>query len=148
VVDPGSFRWGDAGWHGIGLKDYVIYELHTGTFTGEGTFEAIIPFIGYLRDELGINAVELMPVGQFPAGATGVRRRRLLCPPETYGGPRGLKTLVNALHSAGMAAILDVVYNHAGPEGNYLGSSARTSQTGTGRLGGRHSTTTGRSRTG
>jgi len=122
VVDPGSFRWGDAGWHGIGLKDYVIYELHTGTFTGEGTFEAIIPFIGYLRDELGINAVELMPVGQFPGGRNwGYDGVGFYAPQNTYGGPRGLKTLVNALHSAGMAAILDVVYNHAGPEGNYLG---------------------------
>jgi len=68
VVDPGSFRWGDACWRGTGLNDCVIYALHTGTFTREGTFEAIILFIGYLRDELGINAVELMPVGQFPGG--------------------------------------------------------------------------------
>lgn len=122
VVDPGSFRWGDAGWRGLELKDYIIYELHTGTFTSGGTFEAVIPMIGYLRDELGINAVELMPVGQFPGGRNwGYDGVCFYAPQSTYGGPRGLKTLVNALHSAGMAAILDVVYNHAGPEGNYLG---------------------------
>ncbi len=122
VVDPMTFRWADAGWRGMELRDYIMYELHTGTFTREGTFEAIIPLIGYLRDELGVNAVELMPVGQFPGGRNwGYDGVCLYAPQNTYGGPRGLKTLVNELHRSGMAAVLDVVYNHVGPEGNYLG---------------------------
>jgi len=98
----------------------VIYELHVGTFTPEGTFGTVIPRLAELRD-LGITAVELMPVTQFPGdrnwGYDGV------CPyavQNSYGGPNGLKTLVNAIHRHGMSAILDVVYNHIGPEGNYL----------------------------
>ena len=121
VVDPRLFSWQDAGWSGIPLEQYVIYELHVGTFTREGTFEAAIPFLDYLL-ELGITAVELMPVSQFPGnrgwGYDGVS---LFAPQNSYGGPGGLKQLINACHRKGLAVILDVVYNHFGPEGNHLG---------------------------
>jgi maltooligosyltrehalose trehalohydrolase len=120
VIDHGAFPWEDRGWQGLPLEDYLIYELHTGTFTPEGTFEAIIPMIPYLK-ELGITAVEIMPVAQFPGarnwGYDGVFPFAVQ---NTYGGPRGLKTLVNECHKAGLAVIMDVVYNHLGPEGNYL----------------------------
>ncbi len=114
------FRWGDKGWHGIPLRDYVLYELHVGTFTPEGTFDAIIPELAGLKD-LGITALELMPIAQFPGdrnwGYDGVFPFAVQ---NSYGGPEGLKQLVNAAHQAGLAMVLDVVYNHLGPEGNYL----------------------------
>ena len=121
VVDHSLFDWTDENWKGIELKDYIIYEIHTGTFTNEGTFEGIIPKLEYLK-ELGITAVELMPVAQFPGnrnwGYDGVYH---YAPQNSYGGPDGLKTLINACHNLKMAVILDVVYNHFGPEGNYTG---------------------------
>jgi len=121
VTDPGAFRWEDRGWTGLRLEQFVLYELHVGTFTPEGTFEAIIPRLDSLRD-LGITAVELMPVAQFPGrrnwGYDGVYPFAVQ---ESYGGPDGLKGLVNACHRRGLAVVLDVVYNHLGPEGNYLG---------------------------
>ena len=102
------------------MADYVIYELHVGTFTPEGTFDAVIPRLAALR-ELGITAIELMPVAQFPGernwGYDGVD---LYAPQNSYGGPEALKRLVNAAHAEGLAVVLDVVYNHVGPEGNYL----------------------------
>jgi len=120
IIDLNAFLWGDDDWKGIPLKDYVIYELHIGTFTKGGTFESIIPYLDYLK-ELGITAIELMPVAQFPGdrnwGYDGVYP---FAPQNSYGGPHGLKTLVNACHKEGLAVILDVVYNHLGPEGNYL----------------------------
>ena len=120
VVDHSSFEWADAGWESVPLEDMVIYELHVGTFTPEGTFETVIPRLAELR-ELGVTAIELMPVSQFPGsrnwGYDGVYPYAVQ---NSYGGPRGLKTLVNAIHRHGMSAILDVVYNHLGPEGNYL----------------------------
>ncbi len=120
VVDPDGFKWNDAAWENIPLRDYIIHELHTGTFTREGTFEAITGQIPYLKD-LGVTAVELMPVAQFPGGRNwGYDGAYPYAPQNTYGGPRGLKKLVDALHQNGLAAILDVVYNHLGPEGNYL----------------------------
>jgi len=120
VVDPAAFAWTDAHWRGIPLEDYLIYELHTGTFTPEGTFESIIPRLPYLL-ELGVTAVELMPVAQFPGARNwGYDGVGLYAPQSTYGGPTGLKTLVDACHGAGLAVVLDVVYNHLGPEGNYL----------------------------
>jgi maltooligosyltrehalose trehalohydrolase len=119
VVDP-RFNWEDGGWCGIPLRDYVIYELHVGTFTPEGTFEAIIPHLDELKD-LGITAVELMPVAQFPGsrnwGYDGVYP---YAAQKSYGGPEGLKIFVNACHQRGLAVVLDVVYNHLGPEGNYF----------------------------
>jgi maltooligosyltrehalose trehalohydrolase len=118
VVDP-TFPWQDHGWDGLPLDAYIIYELHVGTFTPEGTFEAIIPHLDSLKD-VGITAVELMPVAQFPGernwGYDGVFPFAVQA---SYGGPGGLKGLVNACHQRGMALVLDVVYNHLGPEGNY-----------------------------
>jgi maltooligosyltrehalose trehalohydrolase len=120
VIDPNEFHWGDDDWKGIDLKDFIIYELHAGTFTKEGTFEAVIPYLDYLKD-LGITAIELMPVAQFPGSRNwGYDGVYLFAPQNSYGGPNGLKALVNACHKKGFAVILDVVYNHLGPEGNYL----------------------------
>ncbi|UFS69220.1 malto-oligosyltrehalose trehalohydrolase [Geomonas sp. RF6] len=120
VVDPNLFTWHDEGWRGISLEEYVIYELHVGTFTREGTFASLIPRLDYLK-ELGITAVELMPVAQFPGrrnwGYDGVYP---FAPQNSYGGPEGLRRLVDACHAKGLALVLDVVYNHLGPEGNYL----------------------------
>ena len=122
VIDPYEFTWNDADWKGVPLKDFLIYELHVGAFTREGTFEAIIPCLDYLR-ELGVTAVELMPVSQFPGsrnwGYDGVYH---FAPQNSYGAPDSLKRLVDACHGKGIAVILDVVYNHLGPEGNYLGN--------------------------
>ncbi|HET8579725.1 MAG TPA: malto-oligosyltrehalose trehalohydrolase, partial [Nitrospiraceae bacterium] len=122
VVDPDAFRWTDETWSGLPLAHLIMYELHTGTFTPEGTFEAIIPYLDYLQNQVGVTAIELMPVAQFPGvrnwGYDGVYP---FAPQVSYGGPQGLKTLVDACHARGLAVILDVVYNHLGPEGNYLG---------------------------
>lgn len=119
VIDP-AFVWSDLQWRGSALEKYIIYELHVGTFTREGTFEEIIPHLDYLVD-LGVTAVELMPVAQFPGKRNwGYDGTYLFAPQNSYGGPEGLKRLVNACHSRGLAVILDVVYNHSGPEGNYL----------------------------
>ncbi len=119
VVDP-TFAWQDQAWCGLQLQDYIIYELHVGTFTPPGTFDAIIPHLDALKD-VGVTALELMPVAQFPGtrnwGYDGVYPYAAHHP---YGGPEGLKRLVNACHQRGLAVILDVVYNHLGPEGNYL----------------------------
>jgi maltooligosyltrehalose trehalohydrolase len=124
IVDP-DFRWTDHEWKGIALHELILYELHCGTFTKEGTFTAIIPLLDYLKNELGLTAVELMPVAAFPGsrnwGYDGVHP---FAPQHSYGGPLGLKTLVNACHEKGLAVILDVVYNHLGPEGNYLSEFA------------------------
>ncbi len=120
-VYDSDFAWTDDSWRGIRLRDYLFYELHVGTFTEEGTFDAIIPRLQRLR-ELGITAIELMPVAQFPGGRNwGYDGSYTYAVQNTYGGPEGLKRLVDACHAAGMAAVLDVVYNHFGPEGNYAG---------------------------
>jgi maltooligosyltrehalose trehalohydrolase len=125
VVDPRDFPWTDQQWTGLRLADLVIYELHVGTFTSEGTFTAIIPYLEYLRGELGVTAIEVMPVAEFPGqrnwGYDGVHP---YAPHSAYGGPQGFKTLVNACHATGLAVVLDVVYNHLGPEGNYLADYA------------------------
>src|SRR6185503_2081252 len=114
------FDWQDQTWKGLPLPDYLIYELHVGTFTAEGTFDAAISYLDGLR-ELGITAIELMPVAQFPGnrnwGYDGVYPYAVQ---NSYGGPLALKRLVQACHERGLAAILDVVYNHLGREGNYL----------------------------
>jgi len=121
IVDAGAFSWTDAGWRGVPRRDLVIYELHVGTFSPEGTFAGVAARLPHLRD-LGVTAVELMPVAAFPGdrnwGYDGVY---LYAPHTAYGGPDGLKRLVDACHAHGLALILDVVYNHLGPEGNYLG---------------------------
>ena len=115
-----GFAWNDKGWRGLALEDYIIYELHVGLFTADGTFEAIIAQLDDLI-ELGITAIELMPVGQFPGrrnwGYDGVFP---FAAQNSYGGPEGLKELVDACHRRGLAVVLDVVYNHLGPEGNYF----------------------------
>lgn len=120
VVDHSLFEWTDSSWRGKPLKDLILYELHVGTFTDEGTFEAIIPRLDDLLDT-GINAIEIMPVAQFPGkrnwGYDGVFPYAVQ---NSYGGPDGLKKLVDACHNKGIVVILDVVYNHLGPEGNYL----------------------------
>lgn len=119
-VDLSGFRWNDAGWKGLELDRSVFYELHVGTFTSEGTFEALIPHLPQLR-ELGVTTVELMPVAQFPGsrnwGYDGVQP---FATQNSYGGPRGLQKFVDAAHTEGLAVALDVVYNHLGPEGNYF----------------------------
>ena len=121
VVDHGAFGWTDDGWRGIPLAGAVIYELHVGTFTDEGTFDGAIARLPHLVD-LGVDAVELLPVNEFPGergwGYDGVD---LFAPHHAYGGPDGLKRFVDACHAAGLAVIMDVVYNHLGPAGNYLG---------------------------
>jgi maltooligosyltrehalose trehalohydrolase len=119
-VRTADFRWTDAGWKGVRREDLVFYELHVGTFTPQGTFEAVIGRLPELR-ELGVTAIEIMPVSQFPGGRNwGYDGVLPYAAQNTYGGPRGLARLVDACHAAGLAAFLDVVYNHFGPEGNYL----------------------------
>ncbi|MBK5276703.1 MAG: malto-oligosyltrehalose trehalohydrolase [Desulfuromonadales bacterium] len=119
VASDGSIR-SDKGWKGIPLDEYIIYELHVGTFTPQGTFDGAVSRLDYLC-ELGITAVELMPVAQFPGERNwGYDGTYPFAPQNSYGGPDGLKRLVDACHARGLAVILDVVYNHLGPEGNYL----------------------------
>jgi len=121
TVDISAFQWTDKSWDNIPLEDYLIYELHTGTFTAEGTFAGIEKKLDYLLS-LGINAIEIMPAAQFPGernwGYDGVFPFAVQ---NSYGGPEALHRLVDACHQKGLAVILDVVYNHLGPEGNYLG---------------------------
>ncbi|MGI0485012.1 malto-oligosyltrehalose trehalohydrolase [Pantanalinema rosaneae CENA516] len=120
IIAHQSFTWTDQHWSGVPLEEMIIYELHIGTFTTEGTFAAVIPRLPRLK-ELGVTAIELMPVAQFPGsrnwGYDGVYPYAVQ---SSYGGPNGLKQLVDACHQQGIAVILDVVYNHVGPEGNYL----------------------------
>jgi len=119
VVDHTKMNWTDTGWSGIPLEEMIIYELHVGTFTPEGTFEAIIPRLGELR-EFGVNAIEIMPVAQFPGDRNwGYDGAYTYAVQHSYGGPEGLKKLVDAAHREGLSVILDVVYNHFGPEGAY-----------------------------
>jgi len=121
IVDPKAFVWTDHAWKGIALKDLIIYELHSGTFTPDGTFAAIIPFLDYLKNDLGVTAVELMPVAEFPGSHNwGYDGTHPYAPHSAYGGPQSLRTLINTCHEKGLAVALDVVYNHLGPEGNYL----------------------------
>jgi maltooligosyltrehalose trehalohydrolase len=115
-----AFDWGDEGWHGQPLPGAVIYELHVGTFTAEGTFDAAIDRLDYLR-ELGVTHLEVLPVNDFNGewnwGYDGVLWYTVH---EAYGGPDGFKRFVDRAHQSGLAVVLDVVYNHLGPSGNYL----------------------------
>ena len=124
VVDPDDFEWHDDGWPGRPWEETVLYELHVGTFTPRGTFAAVIERLDYLA-EIGVTAIELMPVADFPGrrnwGYDGVLP---FAPDGAYGTPDDLKRLVTAAHARGLAIFLDVVYNHFGPEGNYLHSYA------------------------
>ncbi|WP_370673915.1 malto-oligosyltrehalose trehalohydrolase [Pleomorphomonas sp. PLEO] len=120
VVASDGFRWTDASWRGLPWHEAVIYELHIGTFTPEGTFKAAISRLAYLKS-LGISVIEVMPVGDFPGrwswGYDGVL---LFAPDSRYGRPDDFKAFVDRAHALGIAVLLDVVYNHFGPEGNYL----------------------------
>jgi maltooligosyltrehalose trehalohydrolase len=121
VVDLRNFAWTDRNWKGVPLEDSVFYELHVGTFTPDGTIAGLHALLDQLI-ELGVNTIELMPLAQFPGarnwGYDGVYPYALQ---NSYGTPRDLQTLVNSAHGRGLGVVLDVVYNHLGPEGNYLG---------------------------
>ena len=121
VIDARAFVWDDIGWTPPLLEEYVIYELHVGTLTQEGTFDAIVPHLDGLA-ALGLTAIELMPVGQFSGtrnwGYDGVFP---YAAQDSYGGPHGLASLVSECHRRGLAVVLDVIHNHIGPEGNVLG---------------------------
>lgn len=125
VVDPGAFDWQDAEWRGRPWEEAVVYELHVGTFSPQGNFAGVTERLDYLAD-LGVTAVELMPVADFPGarnwGYDGVLP---FAPDSRYGRPEDLKLLVQAAHARGLMVLLDVVYNHFGPEGNYLHVYAR-----------------------
>ncbi|OYW31422.1 MAG: malto-oligosyltrehalose trehalohydrolase, partial [Chthoniobacter sp. 12-60-6] len=125
VVDPSAYTWQDTEWKCPPLRDLVLYEIHIGTFTPEGTFSAAIGKLPHLRD-LGINALQIMPVADFPGtrnwGYDGVS---LFAPARCYGTPDDLRALVDAAHARGIAVVLDVVYNHLGADGNYLGVYSR-----------------------
>ena len=120
VIDPDAWNWHDAGWRGRPWEEAVIYELHVGSFTARGDYTGVISKLDYLA-ELGVTAIELMPVADFPGtrnwGYDGVYP---FAPDSRYGRPEHLKALVDAAHARGLMVILDVVYNHFGPEGNYL----------------------------
>jgi maltooligosyltrehalose trehalohydrolase len=121
VIDPLAYQWRDAGWRGRPWHEAVIYELHVGTFTPEGTFRAVIDRLDHLV-ALGITVIELLPVADFRGrwnwGYDGVL---LFAPDASYGRPEDLKALVDACHARGLMIVLDVVYNHFGPEGHYMG---------------------------
>ncbi|MBW8888799.1 MAG: malto-oligosyltrehalose trehalohydrolase [Fibrobacteres bacterium] len=120
VWDHGTFAWKDSAWTGIALEEAILYEIHVGAFTPEGTLDAIIPKLEHLA-HLGVNAIEIMPVNQFPGERNwGYDGAYLYAVQNSYGGPEALKRLVDAAHARGIAVVLDVVYNHLGPEGNYL----------------------------
>lgn len=122
VIDPFSYEWKDAGWRRPRFRDIVLYELHIGTFTPEGTFLAAIEKLPHLR-ELGVNAIQVMPVADFPGNRNwGYDGVSLFAPARCYGRPDDFRALVDAAHARGIAVVLDVVYNHLGPDGNYLGA--------------------------
>jgi maltooligosyltrehalose trehalohydrolase len=120
IVAPDAFPWTDEAWKGISLREYIIYELHIGTFTPEGTFDSAIAKLPYLK-QLGITAIEVMPVSAFPGsrnwGYDGISPYAVQ---TTYGGPAAFKQFIDAAHREGLPVMLDVVYNHLGNEGNYL----------------------------
>ena len=120
IVDPAAFEWHDASWRSRPARDLVVYELHVGTFTPEGRFSGVESRLPYLRD-LGVTAIEVMPVADFPGARNwGYDGVALFAPSRAYGRPDDFRRLVDAAHRHGLAVILDVVYNHLGPEGAYL----------------------------
>jgi maltooligosyltrehalose trehalohydrolase len=120
VIDPAEYRWENTAWRGRPWAEAVIYELHVGTFTTEGTFRAAIARLDHLVD-LGVTAIEIMPIADFPGRRNwGYDGALLYAPDATYGRPEDLKALVDAAHSRNLSVLLDVVYNHFGPDGNYL----------------------------
>lgn len=121
VVDPRQFAWSDHAWTGLPLSELVIYELQVGTFSPAGTFAGATALLPHLRD-LGVSAVELMPVADFPGARNwGYDGVSLFAPAHTYGTPDDLRRFVDAAHGLGLAVLMDVVYNHTGPDGCYLG---------------------------
>ena len=119
VVDPALFRWTDQEWRAPGREDFVIYELHVGTFSPQGTFRGVVERLPYLA-QLGMTAIELMPVGDFPGSRNwGYDGVAIFAPARCYGTPDDLRALVNTAHQHGIAVLLDVVYNHLGPDGAY-----------------------------
>lgn len=124
VVDPSSYLWNDEAWSGIGQDDLIFYELHVGTFSPEGTFEGVRQRLPYLKD-LGITAIELMPVADFPGRWNwGYDHAALYAPSRIYGRPDDLRRLIDEAHAMGMAVFLDVIYNHLGPDGAYVAAFA------------------------
>lgn len=125
LVQPDRFQWSDDDWPGVSLNGQVVYELHVGAFTKEGTFDAAREHLAWLRD-VGITLIELMPIAEFPGawnwGYDGVQ---LYAPYHGYGDPQALQRFVDAAHAIGLGVILDVVFNHFGPDGNYLGCFSR-----------------------
>jgi maltooligosyltrehalose trehalohydrolase len=121
IVDPTKFRWADVNWPGLKLKGQIIYEMHIGTFTKEGTWRAAMEQLAELA-RIGITVIEMMPIADFPGkfgwGYDGVN---LFAPSHLYGTPDDLREFIDHAHSLGLGVILDVVYNHFGPDGNYLG---------------------------
>ena len=126
VVDAKAFQWTDTNWPGLALNGQVLYELHIGTFTPEGTYAAALGKVPFLRD-VGITAIELMPVSEFPGrfgwGYDGVHP---FAPTRLYGTPDDLRRFIDGAHNLGMGVVLDVVYNHLGPDGNYFGHFAKS----------------------
>jgi maltooligosyltrehalose trehalohydrolase len=126
VIDPARFQWRDVAWNGCPWETVILYELHVGTFTPEGTFKALQEKLDYLL-ELGVTAIELMPIAECPGvrnwGYDGVLP---FAPENRYGTPDDLKALIQAAHEKGLMVFLDVVYNHFGPEGNYLHTYAES----------------------
>ena len=121
VIDPESFEWSDDTWRGRPWVEAILYELHVGTFTRQGTFEAAIEKLGHLA-ELGVTAIELMCLSDFAGNRNwGYDGAMLYAPDSAYGRPEAMKAFINAAHLHGIMVILDVVYNHFGPEGNYIG---------------------------
>ncbi len=120
LVDHAAFEWSDRAWAGFALERAVLYECHIGTFSPEGTFDGAVGRLGHLVD-LGVNAVEVMPVAEASGErGWGYDGAYLWAPHHAYGGPEGFKRFVDACHAQGLAVVLDVVYNHLGPSGNYL----------------------------
>jgi maltooligosyltrehalose trehalohydrolase len=120
VIDPSTFTWTDTDWRGLTMDGLVIYELHVGAYTPEGTYEALIEQLPELK-RLGVDAIELMPVAEFPGSRNwGYDGVDLFAPTRNYGCPDDLRLLVDAAHREGLGVLLDVVYNHLGPDGNYL----------------------------
>ncbi len=121
IIDPSTFRWTDGGWRRPDIDDWIIYELHVGTFTPQGAYRGVIDHFEHLI-RLGVTVIELMPIADFPGkrnwGYDGVA---LYAPSHSYGTPDDLRHFINAAHQAGLAVVLDAVYNHLGPDGNYLG---------------------------
>ena len=124
VVAPSAYAWSDSNWGGLAREELVFYELHVGAFTGPGTFKAVQERLSYLQT-LGVTAIELMPVHDFPGRWNwGYDPAALFAPSRAYGSPEALRRLVDAAHQAGLAVVLDVIYNHLGPDGAYANAFA------------------------